>query len=54
MQSLESAQLAFSVSLVQHFSIMFWNGNIYPVPMLEVCDLLCYFDSIGDYSYRIT
>jgi hypothetical protein len=36
MQSLRFAQLAFGVSLVQYFlSMVFWNGNIYPVPYVE-------------------
>ena len=50
MQSLEFAQLAFGLALVQCFPTMrFWNGNVYPV-MLEVCDLLFDFDFIRDYS----
>ena len=40
MQSLEFAQLAFGLTLVQDFfTKTFWNGNVYPV-MLEVYDML--------------
>ena len=39
MQSLEFAQLGFGLALVQYFlTMMFWNGNVYPV-MLEEWDL---------------
>ena len=31
------------------FPHLFWNGNLCPV-MLDVCELLFYFDFIGDYS----
>ena len=44
-QSLEYAQLVFSLVLVQYFFTMtFWNGNVYPV-ILEVCNLP--FDFMG-------
>jgi hypothetical protein len=50
MQTLEFAQLVFGLSLVQNFlTNMFWNDNLYPV-ILEVSDLLFYFDFIRDYS----
>jgi hypothetical protein len=50
---LEFAQLvSVFLSLVQYFLTMtFWNGDyiyIYPVKW-EVCDLLFYFDFIGNY-----
>ena len=33
MQSLEFAQLVFGLAFVQYFfTMMFWNGNVYPVP----------------------
>ena len=55
MQSLEFAQLVFSLALVQYFHSapfpMFWNGNVYLCHyLLEVCDLLFDFDFTGDYS----
>jgi hypothetical protein len=50
MQSLKLAQLVYGLALVQYFlTMMFWNGNVYPV-MLEVCDLLFDFDFIPGYS----
>jgi hypothetical protein len=44
----------FSSCLVQYFlTMIFWNGNVYPV-MFKVCDLLFFFffDLIGDYSFK--
>jgi hypothetical protein len=42
----------FWSALVQYFlTMMFWNGNVYPV-MLEVCDLLFDFDFIGELQLR--
>jgi len=50
MQSWESAQLVFGLTLVQNFVTgTFWNGNVHPV-MLEVYDLLLDFDFIRDQS----
>jgi hypothetical protein len=46
----EVCPAGFWSCLVQDFfTIMFWNGNVYPV-MFKVCDLLFDFDFIGDYS----
>ena len=51
---MEFAQLVFGLSLVQNFlTNMFWNDNLYPV-ILEVSDLLFYFDFIGDHILKIT
>ena len=56
MQSLEFAQLLFSLSLVQWFLTMFlflpFGTVMYILHhcVLEVCDLLFYFDFMGDYS----
>ena len=48
--SLEFAQVVFGPGLFQYFLIMtFSNSNIHSV-MLEVCDLLLYFDFIEYYS----
>ncbi len=46
MQSLEFAQLVFSLALVQYsLTMAFWNSNVYPV-ILEVRDLLLIFYGI--------
>ena len=50
MQWYEFAQLIFVLAMVKYFlTMMFWNGNIYPV-MLEVGDMLSDFDFIEGYS----
>ena len=56
MQSLEFAQLVFSLAFVQYFLAILLSmcfGMIICILchyMLEVCDLLFYFNFIGDYS----
>ena len=50
---LEFAHLVFGLTLVQYFhTMMFWKDNVYTI-ILEVCNLLFYFDFIGDYSEKI-
>jgi hypothetical protein len=49
MQSLEFVQLVLvlvwsSISSLRHFGIVMYNHD-----MLEVCDLLFYFDFMGEY-----
>ena len=44
----EMKKLEFTQLVQDFFTVMFWNGNVYPV-MFEVCHLFFDFDFIGDY-----
>lgn len=56
-QNLEFALLVFSLALVQYFLTMLLLGMVMYILnhyMMELCDLLFYFDFIGDHILKIT